>query len=200
MKTFHTPWGVADAVHSYHPAGKILRVTTPTHGGFAVSLELEMPSELAALGTQSDGYRWFEEDQAWAAPATAFPRFFHPDHVLQAREILQHNFPEAFVAHFGGVLTASTSRALEQREWEARTVDSFVVTCGFGDWAWDVPAGHIYACGWRRKDEATAGFIVPCATYNVNPARLVLDDLPRWEPNRSLPYVKPRAGNAQAVT
>jgi hypothetical protein len=199
MKHFNTPWGVAD-VHSLHPENKILRVSTATHGGIAVTLDLQMPACLAALGTELGGYRWFEEDLAWAAPATAFPRCFHPDQVWMAREILQHNYPEAFMAHFGGVLTSATSRALEQREWESATAGRFVVTAGFGDWAWDVPRGHVYACGWRRNDEATAGFLVPAEIYDVNPGRLVLDDFTRWEPDRNLPYTKPGKVPAQTQT
>jgi len=192
MKHFNTPWGVADQVHSLHPDKKILRVCTPEHGGIAVALDLQMPACLAALGMEEGGYRWFEEDEAWAAPATAFPTFFHPDHVRGAKETLQHRYPEAFMAHFGGVLTAATSRALERREWEAATAGNFTVTSGFGDWDWNVPTGYVYACGWRKNDEATAGFLVPADIYDVNPARLVLDDFPRWEPDRTLPYSKPQ--------
>lgn len=199
MKNFHTPWGMADQVDSLHPEKKILRVHTPEHGGIAVAMDLPMPSYLAGLGEQGQSYRWFEEDQAWAAPATAFPSFFHPDHVRRAKEILRDHYPEAFMAHFGGVLTAATSRALEQREWESATANRFVVTAGFGDWAWNVVPGHVYACGWRRRDEAVAGFLVPAEVYNVNPGRLVLDDYPRWEPDRTLPYSKPRTSAAQQV-
>lgn len=197
MKHFNTPWGIADQVDSLHPEKKILRVHTPSHGGIAVALDLPMPSYLAALGDAGPSYRWFEEDQAWAAPATAFPSFFHPAQVRGAKEILQHHYPEAFMAHFGGVLTAATSRALEQRDWESATANKYTVTSGFGDWAWDVPRGYVYACGWRRQDEATAGFLVPAEVYNLNPGRLVLDGFPRWEPDRSLPYSKPGANTAQ---
>jgi hypothetical protein len=198
MKHFSTPWGVADQVHSLHPQNKILRVSTPSHGGIAVAADLQMSVHLAALGLEQGGYRWFEEDQAWAAPATAFPSFFHPAHVRLARQILQHKYPQAHMAQFGGVLTAATSRALERREWEMATSDSFVVTAGFGDWAWDVPRGHVYACGWRRRDEASAGFLVPAKVYDVNPERLVLDGFARWEPDRTLPYSKPRHVGPQA--
>ena len=200
MKNFQTPWGMADQVDSLHPEkNKLLGVHTPEHGGIAVAMDLPMPCYLAALGEEGQSYRWFEEDQAWAAPATAFPSFFHPDHVRRAKEILRDHYPEAFMAHFGGVLTAATSRALEQREWESATANRFVVTAGFGDWAWNVVPGHVYACGWRRRDEAVAGFLVPAEIYNVNPGRLVLDDYPRWEPDRTLPYSKPRTSAAQQV-
>lgn len=197
MKNFNTPWGVADQIESCHPDRKILRVHTPSHGGIAVALDLAMPVCLASIGTVENGFRWFEEDLDWAAPVTAFPNFFPPEDVRHATEILQHCYPEAFMEHFGSVLTAANSRALERREWEAATANNFTVTAGWGDWAWDVPQGQVYATGWRRKDEATAGFLVPAAVYKVNPGRLVLDNFPRWEPNRSLPYSKPRQSTAK---
>lgn len=193
MKNFNTPWGVADEVRFYGQDRKILSVSTPSHGGIGAALDVPMPAHLAVIGMEQGGYRWFEEDQAWAALVTAFPGYFTESDVRFAKDILQNHYPEAFTAHFGVELTAATSRALEQREWEHATAGNFVVTAGFGDWAWDVPMGKVYACGWRRKDEATAGFLVPTDVYQANPGRLVLDSFPRWEPNRNLPYSKPPA-------
>lgn len=193
MEKLSTPWGLADYVHFHDPDRKIRRVSTSSHGGISVSRELKMPDHLAALGMRdATGCLWFEEDLAWAAVPAAFPQHFNEESLEAAQQTLRHHFPEAYVAQFGGVLTASTSRALARREWEAATANSFVVTCGFGDWAWDVPTGHVYACGWRRSDEATAGFLVPASRY-VNEGRLVLDAFPRWEPNRTLPYFKPKS-------
>jgi hypothetical protein len=57
----------------------------------------------------------------------------------------------------------------------------------------------VYACGWRKIDEATAGFLVPADIYDINPARLVLDDFPLWEPDRTLPYSKPQTAPAQVA-
>jgi hypothetical protein len=184
---------LADYVHFHDPERNIRRVSTSSHGGISVSRGLEMRAHLAALGlTDATGCLWFEEDLAWAAVPVAFPQHFSEEMVEAAQQTLRHHFPEAYVAQFGGVLTASTSRALAQREWEAATENSFVVTTGFGSWAWNVPPGHVYACGWRRRDEATAGFLVPAAEY-VNEGRLVLDAFPRWEPDRTLPYFKPKS-------
>ncbi len=89
---------------------------------------------------------------------------------------------------------------MEEREFHARTTDNFIVTAAWGSSFWDVGNGKVYVCGWRRRDEATAGFLVPEEEYQVNPSRLILDTYPRWEPNRSLPYVKPeRQASAERV-
>ena len=78
-----------------------------------------------------------------------------------------------------------SARAIERREFEAATRDNFVVTAGFGSSFWDVPCGYVYACGFRQRDEATAGFLVPASRY-TKPDRLILDEFPRWEPDRTL--------------
>lgn len=193
MEKLSTPWGLADYVQFHDPERRIRRVSTSSHGGFCVAHDLKMPDHLAALGMpDATGGLWFEEDLSWAAVPAAFPQHFNDETVAAAQQTLRHHFPEAYVAQFGGVLTAATSRALAQREWEAATANSFVVSCGFGDWAWNVPARHVYACGWRRSDEATARFLVPAADY-INEARLVLDAFPHWEPDRTLPYFKPKS-------
>jgi len=189
MNKLQTPWGLADYVHYHDPQRTIVRVGASSHGGIGVALTRDMPDYLASLGTIENGWRWFEEDQGYCAAVVCFPDHFKPEWVEGAKLVLQNWYPEAHMRHFGSVLTAATSMALEQREWDAATRDKFVVTSGFGAWAWNVPQGKVYASGFRASDEATAGFLVPAAEY-VNPARMVLDGYPRWEPDRSLPYMK----------
>jgi len=88
-------------------------------------------------------------------------------------------------------LTPADSRALEQAAWEDRTHDKFVACAAYSDRHWDVPKGMTYVSGWRRSDEAVAGFLVPAQEEQAGGLRLVLDGYPRWEPIRNLPEVKP---------
>lgn len=185
-----TPWGDAQTVSYYDPDRKIVHVSTASHGGLGVDLALDMPAHLAGIGECDDKRRWFEEDKAWAAVALAFPQFFSATVVEQAKETLKHWRPEAYMTHFGVTLGPADSHVLEKRAWEQATRDNFVVTAGWGDWAWDVPAGHVYAAGFRASDGAAAGFLVPQDQYE-RPGRLVLDGFPRWEPDRTKPYCKP---------
>ena len=187
-----TPWGVSHYVH-FHGADKlVVRVGTAEHGGIGVDASILMPPALAALAMlDSDGRRWFEEDVCWAAAVIALPDRFPADWVESAQNTLCHSFPDAYMAHFNVVLTAADSRAIEEREFHAKTQDNFIVTAAWGSAFWDVGTGSVYACGWRRRDEATAGFLVPEGEYQVAPSRLILDNYPRWEPDRSLPFVKP---------
>lgn len=201
MNRMSTPWGVADQVRVIDPNRKIILVSTSSHGGYGVAHDLALPQHLNALGWSCDAndWRWFEEDQCWCAIPLAFPQFFSAATRASAEDTLRNYFPAAYEAHFGVKLTAAQSRAVERAEWEERTRDKFVVTSGFGSWAWNVPQGYVYATGWRRSDEATAGFLVPAAEYDVDPGRLVLDSYPRWEPDRSLPYSKPPRQSAEAL-
>lgn len=73
-KRMDTPWGPAQSVEEI--GGGILQVSTASHGGLYVPLELyrRMPG-----GLQQNPYgggTWFEEDCEWALVALAFPQWF----------------------------------------------------------------------------------------------------------------------------
>jgi len=192
-----TPWGDAQTVSYYDPDRKIVQVSTASHGGLGVDLALDMPAHLAAIGECDDKRRWFEEDEAWAAVAVAFPQFFSANVLEQAKETLKHWRPEAYMVHFGVRLGPADSYLLEKRAWEQATRDNFVTTAVWSDAFWDVPSGYAYAAGFRARDEATAGFLIPRSEC-VNVTRLVLDGFPRWEPDRTKPYCKPRRAECAA--
>lgn len=181
-----TPWGPPQVLDFHDPDKTIVRVATADHGGLGVALSRTMPDYLAALGTIQGEYRWFEEDEAFCAVVVAFPRYFPPLWVEGAGLTMQNAYPEVHMRHFGSVLTAADSRALEQREWEAQSRDSFVVLGAF-ERCWDIPDDCIFVSGFRARDESTAGFLVPRNQY-VRPGRLVLDAFRRWEPTRTGPY------------
>lgn len=192
MIKISTPWGPSHYVHFHGADRLVVRVGTAEHGGIGVDASLSMPPALAALALlDSDGRRWYEEDVAWAAAVVAFPERFQPEWLEPAKDTLRNEFPEAYMAHFGVTLTTADSRVLEERAWHAASADNFIVMSAFGDSFWNVEPGMVYACGWRRRDEATAGFLVPEAVYSAaNPSRMILDHFPRWEPDRSTPYLK----------
>ena len=77
-----TPWGVADRVVDIGRG--ILRVDTPSHGGYYVPphlLPLIAPSwrAFAAKWSHGRGECWYEEDCAWAGVCLAFPDLFPAD-------------------------------------------------------------------------------------------------------------------------
>ena len=185
-----TPWGDAHTASYYDPARKIVHVSTASHGGIGVDLALDMPAHLAAIGECDDKRRWFEEDEAWAAVAIAFPQFFSAAVVEQAKETLKHWRPDAYMVHFGVTLGPADSHVLEQRAWDHATRDNFVTTAVWNDAFWESPVAMSTLRASALDDEAIAGFLIrrsECA----NATRLVLDGFPRWEPDRTKPYCKP---------
>lgn len=192
MSKVSTPWGEAVIYFRLNPDKKFLRVNTDQSGGIGIHPSVPIPAHIERCAViAEDGWRWFEDDQC-AAVVVAFPELFSHTAVSACRDHLRHTDPETFTAHFGITLTAADSRALEQREFEANTRDNFIPTAGFGDWAWNVPKDSVYVCGWRQRDEAIAGFLVPAERFYEEACRLVLDEFPRWEPDRALPYYKPK--------
>ena len=71
----NTPWGMSD--HVENVGGGILRVDTPSHGGYFVPPELyaSMPALLQGSNSYGGG-TWFEQDCEWAIVALAFPELF----------------------------------------------------------------------------------------------------------------------------
>lgn len=197
MPKLQTPWGPAETVIRLDPDDMIMCVQTATHGGIGVHPHQAVPAHITTCAeVDQDGWRWFEEDIAAAAVIVAFPHLFGPGSLDAAKDALRNTLPEIYTAHFAEALTAANSRALERREFEAATRDKFVVTAGFGSSCWNVPVGYVYACGFRQCDEATAGFLVPQAKY-IKPGRLILDEFPNWEPDRTLPYQKIQRESAE---
>lgn len=94
----HSPWGTVD--HSTSPRRGVHFVSTPSHGGIAVSKALaEKLLSVKALehGHAIGGYVWFEEDcEAWV------PLYEHPEWIEtgmdkdQIAEAVNRYFPSYF--------------------------------------------------------------------------------------------------------
>lgn len=195
MKSTPTPWGQSQGIQFCDPQRLIAKVHTAGHGGYRVHVDLSMPEPLASIGQIEPSlgpFRWFEEDDAWAAVVIAFPQWFAPGLDASAQDTLRDCFPQAYEAHYGVKLTPAQSRTLATLEWEEKTKDNFTLVTGYSDRHWDVPEGKVYAIGFRRSDEATRGFLLSRDDYEaVIKSRAVLDAYPKWEPSRSLPMMKP---------
>lgn len=199
-KGMHTPWGSADSLSAICPDGSVIQVGTSGHGGIGVHVGTHtVPEHFKKLAICGDTWAWFEEDCAWAAAALMLPEVF-PDQQDMAAKTLCNWYPDAYAAHFGRVPSAAESMEVRSRELKERLKNCFTVNAAWGDWAWDVPAGSVYVLGARRSDCAEAGFLVPKADYKSPVDEIVLDAYPRWEPNKSLPYTKPKPMACQTAT
>lgn len=187
----NTPWGIADYVKDVAGDGTVLIVSTSSHGGIGVHTSRAMPAYFRSQALTSGEWLWFEEDCDWAIAALSFPDLFPKDQD-NAKQTLCNWHPDVYAEHFGQLPTAAQSLKVAERERDERLKDKFTVSSGHSDSSWNIPKGFVYASGWRRADGAKQGFLVPKDKY-VNLHELVLDDFPRWEPDLTLPYMKPKA-------
>jgi hypothetical protein len=193
MKNMYTPWGFSQHVTAISPDQNIVLVETASHGGIGVRRELPMPAHLdIPRDSENQEWRWYEEDSAVACVALAFPQFFKKEALESATKIILNDYPAIYEAHFGRKPTADESRAVYEAELNERLKNNFRVKSAFGDWAWDVPKGFTYVLGYRLRDMAEDGFLVPSAEYEASkPNELILDNYPRFKANTDLPYSKP---------
>lgn len=122
-----TPWGRADTAVDIGMG--IMRVSTPSHGGFAVppSVLRIMPGLLV----NRDG--WYEEDCEWSKVAVAFPHLFSRDDFAKAERILINQFPDA-ASSIGCDVTLDNSSALRERAFRNAHKDDYVAVAAWGDW------------------------------------------------------------------
>ncbi len=187
-----TPWGRADTMRKVSDQGDVIRVCTSSHGGMGVFVRSRpMPAAFLPLAIRDHDaeWHWFEEDLCWAAVALAFPDLFATGDRESAESTIRNWYPDVYAAHFGRRPTAAESAAVAEEARRQATRDNFIARTAFGDWAWNVPRGHVYVLGERAADGETAGFLLLDKDY-VRPNSLVLDGFPRWEPDRSQPYSK----------
>ena len=190
MKTMNTPWGPADGISYLNDERTIIRVHTSSHGGIGVRCDVPMPPHFPC-GLDGDNWRWYEEDQEWCFPATAYPACFKPDAVQIAKDLMRNWYPDAFEAHFAEKVTSSNSAARRRDELNSRLHGNYRVKACWSDSCWNVPTGQVLALGVRASDGDEATFLVPKPDYKALD-ELVLDRYPRFTPDRTLPYSKPR--------
>lgn len=85
-KQLSTPWGIADYVKDI--GNGILRVATPSHGGYYVPGPMRLKMPPAALMTFCGVPGWYEEDCDWAIVALCFPDLFPAEAIPEARAML----------------------------------------------------------------------------------------------------------------
>ena len=88
-----TPWGRAD--HVADIGNGILRVDTPSHGGYFVPAQLNrlIPTSWRKATWNLQGLAgWYEEDCDWALVAMTFPERFPAHAIDAARATFVHCF------------------------------------------------------------------------------------------------------------
>lgn len=191
----HTPWGAADSLEAKSPDKSVIVVGTSSHGGIGVNTPTHViPEHFKSLCIIEGDWAWFEQDEASSGAILMFPDLF-PKHQEAAEATLRNWHPTVYAAHYGRMPTVAESHQVRSSEIKERLKHNYTVNAAWGDWAWNVPPGHLYVLGRRTSDGHEAGFLMPKEDYESPVCEIVLDAYPRWEPDRSLPYTKPRQGN-----
>ena len=85
-----TPWGRPDHKETLAPG--IVRMDTPSHGGYRVTGEaLAVIQGRFPTHQPFAGEGWYEEDQDWAIVALTFPDLFPAECQEQARQTVQYS-------------------------------------------------------------------------------------------------------------
>jgi hypothetical protein len=90
LRCLHTPWGKADYGVELLPG--VMQVSTPSHGGFYLSLQRRaaLPLLIQEVPTFCGEPCWFEEDCDWALVAIGYPALFTDRQLYAAVLTVQH--------------------------------------------------------------------------------------------------------------
>jgi hypothetical protein len=166
-----TPWGPSQGAVRYGEG--VVFHSTSSHGGFHLSAErnVKVHQLLRAAG------RWYEEDAAWAAVASAWPDLFTALERRQAEETLRHSWPDAWEEIHGRVLQPGESRARDAEAFARLHVEDWVAISAIYS---DHRPGFtevVATRGGRRDQKAEERrFLVPSADYKVGPFGFVIDE------------------------
>jgi len=104
-----TPWGKAD--HTEHVAKGITWYSTPSHGGFKLSPQMNaMVPDYMRCGRDTER-GWYEEDCAWSIVATVFPQYFCEDERRMAKDSLGYWQPTMYERWYKEPAPRSRQRA-----------------------------------------------------------------------------------------
>lgn len=165
-----TPWGPSQLSEVY--ADGIVFHSTASHGGFRVSKAqaATMPEALRVEGG------WFEEDEAWAMVAAAFPHLFTAYERRHADRTLKNGYPDAWEAVYGRPLEPGESFVRDRQRFEAEHANDWIVISACS--SEDHP--EMYCCsatrGGKRNWDAARDFLVPKADYHYAKFGFVIDE------------------------
>jgi hypothetical protein len=175
----YTPWGYADQVEEVSEG--ILKVSTPSHGGFKLDRirNSQVPSALRNKGG------WYEEDCEYAKVIVSFPRVFL-DESQQARacRTLKDHFPEAYEEWTGEVLQPGDSYNKDRKSFYEKHANDWIGISASSGTSFDpVPEGFVKVTAARGGRSLTPpyslpavkDFLVPKDEYVTNRFGFIVD-------------------------
>lgn len=166
----NTPWGPSQGATVY--AEGVTAHSNAGHGGFLLSPERnrQIHSSLRIAGGA------YEEDEAWAIVAFSFPQLFTGFERRAAEKTMKDSFPDAWEAITGSVLQRSESRKKDERTFQAKHADDWIVVSAITS---DHEKGfvEVIATQGGRHGPGTEQrrFLIPSAEYQVGRFGFVID-------------------------
>ncbi len=153
-----TPWGPSQSKEIYGDG--VIFYETASHGGYQLD---EKRNGLVAAPWRLD-HGWYEEDTAWAIIAYTFPDLFTPQERAQATSTLVACYPDQYEAVSGSKIAPGASAMREQKLFDARHIDDFVVVSAI--FSAQNP-GHVEAIARRARDGKERRVLVPADEYGA---------------------------------
>lgn len=152
LRGFRTPWETPDDGYVY--AAGIASVSTPSHGGFILTAEMNeriderwrapadgyagqaddvLDPEWRRRDNVMTGFAFYEEDQQWAIVAITFPELFTDRERRFADRTLRNDYPDIWESVTGGTATVLNSSGRRISEFQRLNADRWIVTCAVKD-------------------------------------------------------------------
>lgn len=166
-----TPWGPSQGATFY--AEDVVFHSTASHGGFHLSAARN--AKVHPMLRVAGG--WYEEDEAWAIVAIAFPHLFTAFERRGAERTLKDSWPDEWETIFGTILQPGESRLKDQRAFDREHANDWIVVSAITS---DHEEGfvEVVATPGGRRGEGTEErrFLVPSGEYRVGRFGFVIDE------------------------
>ena len=162
MSKLYTPWGFADNVDEV--AEGILKVSTPSHGGFKLDRKrnAQVPRPLRKKGG------WYEEDQEAAIVIASFPLvFLDESQQAMAYKTLKDHYPDEYEAWTGEVIQPGESYKKDLIAFHKENENNWIGISATSGTSWDpVPEGFVKVTAAIGGRSLTPPYTIPTNTKN----------------------------------
>lgn len=167
----NTPWGPSQGGTLY--ADDVVFHSTAGHGGFHLSAARN--AAVHPLLKVASG--WYEEDEAWAIVAIAFPHLFTGFERRCAERTVKDSWPDAWETMFGTILAPGESRERDRRAFERAHANDWIVIAAITS---DREQGFVECIatrgGKRGPSAEERRFLVPTDEYRIGRFGFVIDE------------------------
>jgi hypothetical protein len=124
VRSIHNPWGTAD--HGKELAPGVVTLSTPGHGGFVLSPEMNAVIDPAWRSGGEDSIGFYEEHQMWAIVAHTFPDLFTGFERRCAERTLMQGMPDEWERLTSETIEPGASLERDRQIFALKTANEIV--------------------------------------------------------------------------